>query len=182
MELKTRIYLLTAFLVLILFSQVSNAIIITNYTAFYEDGSKLVVDLKGYDYGKGSYYAAPNGWDERTFPPVEGFDTFFYPSWSLQKITNGIIKPGRIGRNSYTTDGLYFNIDEYYGVAMTSFLYLFAAESWAIVNNGINIPYLNYYTEFSGGFFKTAISPYPVSGPGSLALMIIRIAGLGLVR
>ncbi len=83
MKIKNWIFPFMACLAMILFSQTSYAIIINSYTALYEDGSKLVVDLKGYDYGRGSYYAAPFDVNETGFPPVEGFDTFLYPSTDM---------------------------------------------------------------------------------------------------
>lgn len=174
-------YLLTAFLAMVSFSQASNAIIITDYTAFYEDGSKLVIDLKGYDYGEGSYYASSTTWNESPHPPVEGFDAFFYPSWQLQHFL-GFGGSAKLEETFFLDDGLYFEVDKYYGVSMTSFMYLFFWEDWGISNNSIFFFYDNYHTKFSGGFFRTSTSPYPVDGPGSLALMIIGIASMGWVR
>jgi len=46
-----RAHLFSALLLLALFSPLSKAVIITSYTGLFDDGSKLVVDLKGYDYG-----------------------------------------------------------------------------------------------------------------------------------
>jgi len=184
MKFITRPCLLAAFLVSILFTQAAQAIIIDSYTAFFQDGSQLVVDLKKYDYGIGSYHASPTAWNEPPFPPVEGFDTFFYPSLALQQLG---ITPGLIG-DSFGGFGLDFMVDEYYGVSMTSFAYLFQAPDWTIGDYGIHVQYDDYHTEFSGGFFKTFTSPYrvaatyQVSGPGSLALLVIGLAGLGWVR
>jgi hypothetical protein len=170
-----RIYPLSAFLALILFSQVSNAIIITSYTALYEDGSKLVVDLKGYDYGIGSYYASPTDWDEAGLS-IEGFNSFLYPS-----LESGLA-PGKLG-GLVESNGLHFKVDEYYGVSMTAFRYIDIVPDFVLSNFGLFVgPRGEYKTEFSGGFFKTAISPYPVGEPGSLALMIIGVAGLGWAR
>jgi len=171
------IYPLTAFLVMILFSQASNAIIITSYTALYEDGSKLVVDLKGYDYGKGSYSASPIYWNEPPFPPLESFDTFFYPSWTIQNIAPEL-GPGRIGGLG---DRLNLEVDTNYGVSMTSFEYIFFGISSSINDNGVYL-YETYSTPFSGGYFKTYVSPYQIYEPRSLALMIIGIVGLVWAR
>tara|TARA_R110001592_G_scaffold283291_3_gene551220 strand:+ start:577 stop:1155 length:579 start_codon:yes stop_codon:yes gene_type:complete len=187
MKLINRGYPLAAFLTLILFSQVSNAIIITSYTGFFEDGSKLVVDLKGYDYGTGSYYSSPVAWNEQPHPPIEGFDTFFYPSSAFQDIggigINSGEEIGNIVSASPNFTGLHFTVDEYSGVSMTNLSYVFSTPDWSLSNTwGINTFYTGYHTDFSGGFFKTSISPYPVDGPGSLALMIIGIAGLGWAR
>lgn len=184
MKFITRPCLLAAFLVSILFTQAAQAIIIDSYTAFFQDGSQLVVDLKKYDYGIGSYHASPTAWNEPPFPPVEGFDTFFYPSLALQEFG---ITPGLIG-SLFENAGLYFKVDEHYGVSMTSFSYGFQLPDWGISNVGIGVQYFDYFTEFTGGFFKTYTSPYQVtstyqvSGPGSLALLVIGLAGLGWVR
>jgi hypothetical protein len=180
MEFKNRMYSFAAFLVMILFSQVSNAIIITNYTAFYEDGSQLVVDLKGYDYGVGSYNASSIPWNESSFPPVEGFDTILYPSIQLQKLLGDSRVPWKIG--SLIGSGLWFEVDDYFGVSMTSFLYVFQLPDWGFGNNGLSVQYFDYYTKFTGGFFRTYTSPYQVSEPGIMALMLIGMAGLGWAR
>jgi len=184
MKIINRPCLLTAFLVSILFTPAANAIIIDSYTAFFQDGSQLVVDLNSYDYGKGSYHASPTAWNEPPFPPVEGFETFFYPSLALQQLG---ISSEFIG-DSFGGFGLDFMVDEYYGVAMTSFAYLFQAPDWTIGDYGIYVQYYDYHTEFSGGFFRTSTSPYriastfQVDGPGSLALLFIGITGLGWAR
>ncbi len=181
MKTINRVYPLTAFLVMILFSQASNAIVITSYTGFWEDGSKIVVDLKGYDYGAGSHYASQTIFFSDA-PPIENFDTFFYPSWHFQKVT-GIFPPGgSIIEGDFYGDGLYFTVDEYYGVSMSSFQYNFSAESSQFTSMHIYL-YQDLYTSgFSGGFFKTYTSPYQVDEPGTLALIIIGIAGLGWAR
>jgi len=147
MKFITRPCLLAAFLVSILFTQAAQAIIIDSYTAFFQDGSQLVVDLKKYDYGIGSYHASPTAWNEPPFPPVEGFDTFFYPSLALQQLG---ITPGLIG-DSFGGFGLDFMVDEYYGVSMTSFAYLFQAPDWTIGDYGIR---------------KSRASGYRTSRPG----------------
>ncbi|MFL1406583.1 hypothetical protein ACJO2E_14705 [Marinobacter sp. M1N3S26] len=180
MDFMNRAFAVTAFLVLVLVSQPSNAIIIDNYTAFFDDGSKLVVDLKGYDYGKGSYWASPIAWDESGHPPVERFDTFFYPSLALQEASRGIARSGVV--ESAIISGLYFAVDDYYGVSMTEFGYTFSAPDWSISDGGVHISYFDHYVGFSGGFFETHISPYPVSGPGSLALLAAGLAGLVWAR
>jgi hypothetical protein len=181
-------YPLTAFLVMILFSQASHAIIITNYTALYEDGSRLTVDLKGYDYGEGSYFVPPTTWSpEPNLPAIEGFEAFLYPSWPFQQASNGDVKPGVIDSFDFSV-GLYFKVDKNYGVSMTSFGYVFAEQTSTITSTAIIFPLgidgcnCDYFTEFSGGFFKTYISPYQVDEPGSLALIIIGITGLAWAR
>jgi hypothetical protein len=175
------LYQLTTFLILIVFSQFSNAIIITNYTALYEDGSKLVVNLKNYDYGEGSYFASPTAWNEIGSPPIESFATFFYPSGPLQAVSSGYFKPAFI-ESPYIGDGLYFTVDDYDGVSMTNLRYLFGAVSSGIVTESIDLPDDLYHTKFSGGFFNTELSPYQVDGPNSLALLIIGITGLVFTR
>ena len=182
MKAIKRIYPLTVFLALSLFSQASNAIIITSYEGYFDDGSKLVVDLKGYDYGVGSYYASPIYWDEQPHPPIEGFETFIYPSWQLQQsIGNKRIKLGS-GASPYF-DGLYFNVAEDYSVSMASFLYKYELPDLVISSeSGVDTSYTGYSTEFSGGFFKTYRSPYEVNEPGSLALIFFGMAGLICAR
>ncbi len=186
MKFKNRPCLLATFLVSIFFTQAVNAIIIDSYTAHFQDGSQLLVNLKSYDYGVGSYHASPTAWNEPPFPPVEGFDTYFYPSLALQDLG---ITPGYIG-DSFGGFGLDFMIDELFGVSMVSFAYLFQAPDWTIGDYGVHVQYYDYHTEFSGGFFKTRTSPYQsaslyevdVDAPGSLALMIIGLAGLAWIR
>ncbi|PCM43107.1 hypothetical protein [Marinobacter sp. ANT_B65] len=183
MKLMNRAGPLAVFFALILFSQVSDAIIISSYTALYKDGSKLVVDLKEHDYGEGAYYASSTSWNEPPHPPVQGFDAYFYPSAHLQNTLPGVFSgPGKLSETLHLDNGLYFEVDKYSGASMTSFLYLFFAEDWGLSNNSIFFAYGNYDVEFSDGFFETYMSPYQLDGPGSLALMIIGIAGLGWVR
>lgn len=179
MKLIKRTYLFAAFVTAILFSQASSAIIITSYTAFYEDGSTLVVNLKNYDYGEGSYFASSSAWNEPPFPPVEDFDTVFHPSLSLQQQFG--FQSGAIG-SSFSDSGLLFKVDESYGVSMINFNYMFQLPDWSIGNGGIHVqhydfPY-HYHLSFSGGFFKTYTSPYQVDESGNLALMMIGISGL----
>jgi len=194
MNFMNRPCLLAVFLVSIFFTHAAHAIIIDSYTAHFQDGSQLVVDLKSYDYGAGSYYASPTAWNEPPFPPVEGFETFFYPSLALQQLG---ITPGLIG-DSFGGFGLDFVVNELFGVSMTSFAYLAQAPDWTVGDYGIHVQYYDYHTEFSGGFFKTRTSPYnlasagttasdiapvyQVDGPQSLALMMIGMAGLLWVR
>lgn len=174
----SRIYPITAFWMLILFSPFSNAIIINNYTALYEDGSKLVVDLKGYDYGQGLYDAPSVSWDEGGVY-TEGFDTFFYPSIAFQ---NAIpwIDGGKVESSYY--DGLRFEVDSNYMVSMLSISYIFSVPDWGITDGGIGANYSDYTADFSGGFFQTYIPPYEVGEPEGLALIIIGIASLGWAR
>jgi|SRR5690554_586611 len=183
MKFMNQACLLTAFLAMALFSQASNAIIITTYTALYEDGSKLVVDLKGYDYGEGSYFASSSAWDEGGLPPVESFGTFFHPSLALQQQFG--FQPGVIG-SSFSSSGLNFKVDENFGVSMTDFVYMFQLPDWSIASNGIHIQHYDYpyyhHVDFSGGFFKTYTSPYQVNESGSLPLIITGLAGLAWAR
>ena len=178
-----RAYAFTAFAAMTLFSQPSNALIITSYTAFYEDGSQLVVDLKGYDYGVGSYFASSSAWDEGGHPPVEAFGTLFYPSLDLQQRFGFL--PGEIG-SSFFESGLHFEVDENYGVSMNRFDYMFELPDWSISNSGIYIQISDYFegqaTGFSGGFFKTYTPRYPVDEPGTLALLMAGIGSLALAR
>lgn len=182
-----RIYLLSTFLVMILFSQVSNAIIVSSYTALFDDGSRLVVDLKGYDYGKGSYYAPPINWNPHNdpsneLPYTESFDTYFYPSSSLKDAAYWDIEPGTIEDIYSFGEGLHFKVDENNSVSMTSLKYLFSHPDWSISDSLINLYYDDYNTNFSGGFFKTFISPSKVGEPGILIIMVIGMAGLVLAR
>lgn len=161
---------------MVLFSQTSNATIINSYTALYEDGSKLVVDLKGYDYGEGSYYAAPWALNESNHPSVEGFETIYYPFPDSKLGTTD--KPG----DTTNGDGLYFTVDEFGGVSMNDFYYSRSTPDYTLSDFGLYVSYIDYETMFLGGFFDTAVSPYPVDEGGSLMLMVIGLAGLRVAR
>jgi hypothetical protein len=170
-------HLFSALLLLIFFSPISKAVIITNYTGLFDDGSKLVVDLKGYDYGEGSYFASPTSWSET--PTIEGFDTFFYPSWSLQQEFG--FEAGKIDQ-IFPDRGLYFTVDKNHSPSMTDFDYLFQLPDWSIESNGIHVQYHDHHVGFSGGFFETYPPSYQVDEPGNLALMMIGFAGLAWAR
>lgn len=179
MKFINRAYLLLTSLTLILFSPISNAIIISSYTAFFEDGSRVVVDLKGYDYGEGAYHALPLDFYGGT-TPAEGFDAFLYASVPLQEAGLGSIGSEQIGSDSY--EGLHFEVDEYNDVTMTSFFYAYWGLSSSISDKGIHLYEDIYFTEFSGGLFKTYDPPSQVDETGILALLIVGVAGLGLAR
>lgn len=177
MKSVNRAHLFSALLLLTLFSPLSNAVIITSYTGLFQDGSKLVVDLKDYDYGEGSYFASPTSWPEE--PAIEGFDTFFYPSSSLQQQFG--FEPRKIGQ-IFPERGLYFTVDNHDSASMTDFVYLFQLPDWSIESSGIHVQYYDYHVEFSGGFFETYPPSVEVNEPGNLALIIIGFATLAWAR
>ncbi|XKH00797.1 hypothetical protein LG325_11980 [Marinobacter nauticus] len=177
MKSINRAHLFPTLLLLGLFSPLSKAVIITSYTGLFDDGSKLVVDLKGYDYEEGSHFASPSSWPED--PSIEEFDTFFYPSWSLQQQFG--FEAGKIGQ-SFPERGLYFSVDQNHSASMTDFAYLFQLPDWSIESSGIHVQYHDHHVGFSGGFFETYPPSFKVDEPGNVALMIIGFAGLAWAR
>jgi len=172
-----RAHLFSALLLLALFSPLSKAVIITSYTGLFDDGSKLVVDLKGYDYGAGSYFASPTSWPED--PSIEAFDTFFYPSLYLQQQFG--FGAGKIGQ-AFPERGLNFAVDQNHSASMTDFDYLFQLPEWSIESSGIHVQSFDHHVGFSGGFFETYSPSFKVGEPGNLALIIIGFAGLAWAR
>lgn len=173
-------------LILFLFfvSPCANALILNSYTANFSDGSRLVIDLKGHDYGQGEHYAPPNAWveadDPSDYPYIEPFDTFYYSSVFQRQIAPwipfGKITSGNFG------DGLYFEVDKFNGVDMIDLSYIFMAPDWTLSDNGVNLFYEDYDAEFMGGYFDISITPYPVQGPAVLMLLLLGVISLVLGR
>ncbi|SFR42530.1 hypothetical protein SAMN05216203_0190 [Marinobacter daqiaonensis] len=186
MNLKDCLKIKTAliFLVLALVPSVSSAIIINSFTGSFSDGSRIYIDLKGYDFGKGEFYAPPNAWSEiddpSDYPYIEPFDTYFYSS-SLMRSEVPWAPFGKI-TSAHFGDGLYFEIDNYYSVHMTELFYLFSAPDWSISSSGVGFYYEQYVTGFMGGYFDTSISPYPVTETTNLMLLISGIFAIWLRR